>query len=472
MPGGAGSGVRSQVLHRSHRLERSSAAIGPIALVCGMAVATFSVVQYRPGIVAAYTVLALALAAGLAVHRAGRLDRPAAAAALALCAVLTVKVHAYTYLQPADARAVRWGLAVTALLAAAAFLLPLRRGPDLGLGLALTGYLAAAVALIRLDPAPRIDVWVMLQQAGDALARGENIYTRVWVGSPGVQDAFTYLPGTAVLLAPGRLLLGDVRWMLVALTVASVLALRWTAGRVPLDRPQTSAVVAAGAGALLLLLPGTSTQVEQAWTEPLLLACLAGWAVCTRLGRTLPAVVLLALGLASKQHLVLLLPVLAAWPRFGLRRTAAAAGLAGLFVLPWFLASPRDFWHDTVRLLIDFQPLRFADTLFIAALHEFGSPPPFWLTGAVILATVSAVAVTVHRRNPDLGEVLRWLALILFVANLVNKQAFYNQYWLVAALVVVSWAFPAPAATAPPAGEEAGGPSRARGVGDEVPARS
>jgi hypothetical protein len=29
---------------------------------------------------------------------------------------------------------------------------------------------------------------------------------------------------------------------------------------------------------------------------------------------------------------------------------------------------------------------------------------------------------------------------VLLVANLVNKQAFYNQYWLVAALVLTSWA--------------------------------
>ena len=32
---------------------------------------------------------------------------------------------------------------------------------------------------------------------------------------------------------------------------------------------------------------------------------------------------------------------------------------------------------------------------------------------------------------------------MLLVANLVNKQAFYNQYWLVGALVVVSLALPA-----------------------------
>ena len=35
-----------------------------------------------------------------------------------------------------------------------------------------------------------------------------------WQDSPGIQDAFTYLPWTTVLLAPGRWLGGDVRWAL------------------------------------------------------------------------------------------------------------------------------------------------------------------------------------------------------------------------------------------------------------------
>ncbi len=48
----------------------------------------------------------------------------------------------------------------------------------------------------------------------------------------------------------------------------------------------------------------------------------------------------------------------------------------------------------------------------------------------------------VHRRRPGSAELLRWCALVLLVANLVNKQAFYNQYWLVVALVVTSWALP------------------------------
>jgi len=59
----------------------------------------------------------------------------------------------------------------------------------------------------------------------------------------------------------------------------------------------------------------------------------------------------------------------------------------------------------------------------------------------------------VHRRQPDIGELVRWLALLLLVANLVNKQAFYNQFWLAGALVVVSLAVPPtgrPVRTEPP----------------------
>jgi hypothetical protein len=48
----------------------------------------------------------------------------------------------------------------------------------------------------------------------------------------------------------------------------------------------------------------------------------------------------------------------------------------------------------------------------------------------------------VWRRQPGVDELLRWLALVLAVANLVNKQAFYNQYWLVGALVAASLALP------------------------------
>jgi hypothetical protein len=365
----------------------------------------------------------------------------ALAAVFALVAVLHLTVRPYTYLTPGEGWLVRSVFAVSAVLAGltllGAAITGRQRLADAGLGAAVLGYLTAAVLLIHLDPTPKIDVWVTLQQAADGILRGDNMYAQNWTGSPGVQDAFTYLPFTGLLLAPGRWLAGDVRWTLVLVTLLGVLAVRLL-GR---SGPTTSTTLAAtGAAALLLLLPGTPTQVEQAWTEPLLMACLAGWALGVHRDKTVLAVVCLALGVASKQHLVVLLPILAAWPQFGPRKAVASAGLAGVFVLPWIIASPTAIWDDTVTTLINFQPLVFADTLFIAAVNDLSWTPPFWLTGAAVLITLAAAVIQVHRRNPDLGTVLRWGALFLFVANLVNKQAFYNQYWLVAALVVISLA--------------------------------
>jgi hypothetical protein len=118
----------------------------------------------------------------------------------------------------------------------------------------------------------------------------------------------------------------------------------------------------------------------------------------------------------------------------------ATGALTGLLIAPWFVASPADFVHDTVTLLVSFHPIKFANTLYLLALNTFGVTLPFWVTGFVVLGTLAAVCWTVWRRQPDLAAVLRWLALLLLVANLVNKQAFYNQFWLVGALVVVSLA--------------------------------
>ena len=193
---------------------------------------------------------------------------------------------------------------------------------------------------------------------------------------------------------------------------------------------------------LLLLAPGTLTQLDQAWTEPLLLAGIAWWAVLVRRGHAWYAVVPLALACASKQHLALLLPVLLLWRPFGWQRTVATGALTGVLIAPWFLASPADFVHDTVSLLVTFHPIKFANTLYLLALNTFGVTLPFAVTGLVVLGSLAAVCLTVWRRQPDLASLLRWLALVLLVANLVNKQAFYNQFWLVGALVVLSLAVP------------------------------
>jgi hypothetical protein len=411
----------------------------------------WSVVRYRLAIVVVLTSAALLLlTALLRSWRVDRLPRPLLAVTFVGAAVVAEAVPFFSHTTPGERRLLAHLVAASTLLAALALLVCGRHAERGAFAIAALGTVGWTVAAILLSPSPRIDVWVTLQQASDGLAEGRDFYAMTWRGSPGIQDAFTYLPWTAVLLAPGRWLAGDVRW---ALLVATLTALACTAA---LGRWSPLAL---GSATLLALAPGSVTQAEQAWTEPLLLACLAGWALLVQRGRAWWAVVPLALGCASKQHLALLLPVLLCWPGFGARRAVATGALTGVLIAPWFLASPADFWHDTVSLLVSFHPIRFANTLFIAARTELGWTPPFWLTGLAVLGTLALACWSVHRRRPDLGPLLGWLALVLLVANLVNKQAFYNQYWLVGGLVALAVAAWAPAqradspvpATGPPA---------------------
>jgi hypothetical protein len=434
---------------RPRHTDRYAAALLAAGWLAYLGVLQWSVVRFRVAIVLTLTAVAVALATWLAARREVRLP-PWWPVAVCLGSVLLLwTVPLFTYLRGGWLLAASLVVTAVALGGAALLARPSAGRADAAHLLSLGGHAALATVVVLGSPVPRIDVWVILQQASDALARGENIYAATWSGSPGVQDAFPYLPWTAVLLAPGRWLLGDVRWSLAAWTLVLLLGLRALA-RPTLGGRQVAAWPAAVAAVVLVAAPGTVTQVDQAWTEPLLAAGLVWWAVLVRRGHAWWAVLPLALACASKQHLALLLPVLAAWPAFGLRRTATAAGLAGALCLPWFLASPADFVSDTVTLLVGFHPIRFANTWYLFLLNEHGAEPPFWLTGLVVVGTVAVVGVTVRRRRPALPELLRWLALVLLVANLVNKQAFYNQFWLSAALVAASLALsPAPVVSEP-----------------------
>jgi hypothetical protein len=437
--------------------------------VSGAAAGAFSVPRYDVRIVVVYVGLLAVLAAATARGLRRPLSAPpvtrlAGGVALLVTAVLIWAVPAFSYVTGPAAGTLRAVGAGGALVAAVLAALPWRRGADAALLVATACYAATAAAALRLDPAPRIDVWYTLQGAADGLLHGSDMYRQVWVGPPGPMPFFTYLPWMAVLLAPARWLAGDVRWALVLITLCTAVMIRRLPLGPPWDRagtavPRGDAETGAGlAAALLVLLPGTLTQVEQAWTEPLLLACLTLTMFALTRRNGLLAVVALAVALASKQHILLLLPLFAAWPRFGPRRAVASTLFAGALVLPWFAADPGAMWHDTVTLLVNFPALRFADTAYIAILNEWGVQPPFWLTGAVVAVTVATATIVVRRQNPPPAGLLRWCALVLFVANLVNKQAFYNQYWLVAGLVLVSWA--APVAPLPPRPQSPGADGR------------
>ena len=412
-----------------------------------LGVLQWSVVRFRVPIVLTLTVCAVGL--GLWLARRTRVDsapRWLVPVVLVASVGVTWAVPLFSYLRDGALTASLATLGIVGVGAAGLLARPTAVRARTAYGLAVLGHVVTATITTLGDPAPKIDVWVTLQQASDALARGENFYDMTWTDSPGIQDAFTYLPWTTVLLAPGRWLGGDVRWALAFWSVVLFAGIWALARPAAGDAPRTagaSALRAALPVTALVVAPGTLTQIDQSWTEPLLAAGLVWWAVLVRRGHAWWAVIPLALACASKQHLALLLPLLLLWKPFGPQRAIATGALTGLLISPWFLASPADFVHDTVTLLLGFHPIRFANTWYLYFLNEHGVTLPFWVTGVVVLGALGAAGWLVHRRQPPMDELLRWFAFVLLAANLVNKQAFYNQYWLSAALVAVSLAVPA-----------------------------
>jgi hypothetical protein len=183
-------------------------------------------------------------------------------------------------------------------------------------------------------------------------------------------------------------------------------------------------------------MPHWAFLVDQSWTEPLLLAALAVAILALRLERPVVAMLGLAVALACKQHIVLLLPLFALWPGFGWRRTLGSTALAALVVLPWLIAGPRDFWHDAVHTNLALAVMRRA--LSLPSLFErWGFVVGFWFL-LLVLAAAYLVALRWLPRTP--AGLALGCGLVLWALDLANKQSFFNHYTLPLGLLVITLA--------------------------------
>ncbi|HVV30024.1 MAG TPA: hypothetical protein VHC41_04025 [Mycobacteriales bacterium] len=314
---------------------------------------------------------------------------------------------------------------ICAYPAAAATLLALRWRRAFGIALGLL--MLTGLLRILATPTPPIDVHFLLTDSTRGLIHGLDMYRQSWPGSDGLQNEYPYLPWTSVLLLPAWLVTHEVRVGLLAAIAVAAIALHRLAGPGP-------ARWSAFAPLMVASYPLFAYQIQQSWTEPLLIALLALLVLATERGRTGWAIVALALALATKQHIVLLLPLAALWPAFGWRRTAIATGLGFGLVLPWLIAGPRDFWDDAVLLNVHYPVLQRAlDVPALADRH--GLTLGFGVTVAVVLV---GYALAVFRLPRDAAGFAAGGGLVQLGLDVFNKQSFFNHYTLVMGLFAIA----------------------------------
>lgn len=376
---------------------------------------------------------------GLVRNRA-RLAAPRgslAAVPVGILVVGSLLVFQPTYMTSSDAVALRLTVFVCSLSLGALWVIKGGRSAAISIALSAVVLAASAWYPIRGVPVPGNDVWFMHQQAADGLLNGQNMYRMTWAGSPRDQaiDEFTYLPMSAVLLAPGKWLAGDVRWMLAVYVLVSALLLLLVARQSAATRGLWFAP-----GCLLALSPGHAFQIEMSWTEPALLFLILSTIILTLHGKLWGAVFMFALALAAKQHVLLLLPLFGAWRAFGIRRAAVSTAVAVAVSLPWVVADHAAMLHDTVTFFLDYPPSDRSSTIY-AFLTRNGVDLPLAAFSVPLLITIAFCAWRLRCRGASAAELCLAAALVLLVASLMNKQAFYNQWWLVGSLLLCAVAF-------------------------------
>lgn len=329
---------------------------------------------------------------------------------------------------------------VTCVLAATLALVTGIRSRSRWLHLALAiAATASMVTAIRRAPRPIIDVWFILQSGADEVLHGRNMFHNCLPlkdsTDPATQCVYPYFPGTSVLEAPFKLVFNDVRYAyVVAILVAAVCVYR-------LARPELAAPLAA----LMFVFPHFQFGIEQAWNEPLIIAAVACMVLAVQRGHLTLAVVCLAIALATKQQMLLILPLAAWWRPFGLRRTVAAVAGAILMCLPWIVADPGAFYDDTIRFNAHL-PVR-PDSL---SLYEFAvHHGHIFSSNVAYVAALAALTLAMWRLPRNAFGFSLGSAFVLYAFSMFNRHAFFNHYTLVLGLLVIACASAAPATVRP-----------------------
>ena len=314
---------------------------------------------------------------------------------------------------------------------------------SLRFGFLLALGLAARAAVPFFSPSPGEDVWVVQQEAAQAVIDGRDPYSVAFtqIFSPDVYSVFGYRSGfhyPPLSLLPISLsfgLTGDIRWAYVLCEIV-VLILLWSlvsrSERFP-DRESRELVLW-----LWAFNPSVLFILEHSWTEPLGLLLIACFLRFTVLGRRWLSAVSLALFFSYKQYTLLVFPLLFFLPGAGPTLLSFLA-INVISFSPWVFMG----WEGVIANLLE--PWRAnprADGLSLAALWMQIRKTifPVWISPLAIFGSLY-LSMSRLARTP-LG-LLGALFLTLGALFLTAKQSFANYYYLLSFLLLLAAVTPA-----------------------------
>jgi hypothetical protein len=295
--------------------------------------------------------------------------------------------------------------------------------------------------ILHWSPSPPIDVVTVHNAALRAIVHGHNPYAITFANiygpdspfyAPGAESGgrvlfgYPYPPLSLLMVVPGYLL-GDYRYAQLAAIVLAAAAMAYA-------RPSQNARLGA---ALFLTTPRVFFVLEQGWSEPvsvLLFAVTIFVMLRSDRGKRWrqAAAVLGGLTSASKQYLVLVLPLL--WTSSGERGAdrrrlmTMATGAAAALPLAFFAWQPGPFLQDVVLLQLR-EPFRTDGLSYLVWLARSGWDAPSLLWTVAAMAVALAIVLLRGERSP--AGLAASLAFVLLATFAFGRKAFCNYYFLV-----------------------------------------
>lgn len=292
-------------------------------------------------------------------------------------------------------------------------------------------YILAAAILIRIatvaySPAPKLDVFYVTNGMVDNLFSGRNPYSENYFAPQrGAYSNPGYLPMITFMNAPGRLLLGDIRYgyivaqILCAAILYSLLKNKFQNGRTMIELPVL----------MFMFLPNSIFILEMAWVEPLLLLILFFFAfVLTKEKMSYLACIILGIFISLKQNNFPFLILALANFRVNLKQISTILLTALLPIAPFLIWNYHSFIYTTATYMLNFKILPQSISLNNLYFMVYKEEIPFYIKLGAI-STLIAFLILRSKKNNLVNYLHSSIVCMLFVFFLL--WGYTNYYYFI-----------------------------------------